>query len=494
MSTMPRYKTGKGIKKHFDFIAADFIILGISYLLATIWYHLYISQREWVLSSIIREQALILFVCLVLAVFFGEPYKKILKRTKWQEVAALFKHIILMVLLNIFLMFIMHDTNLFSRLTFGVTWIVYFVLELCFRLLWKRIIRHRIFNNVTSRRQIIVLTTHNEAETAVNNLCTNMLRDYDIPAVFLSDYDPNRDEGVRISESPILGNVEDMLDYAVHEWVDEAILNISDPDLSRKIEKDFTTMSIPTHHTMMLLKNSTGANVSYIEKIGNYVVLTHKNREIAPAQIFFKRLLDLAGGLIGSVFAVLIMIIVGPIIKHKSPGPIIFAQKRVGQNGKVFKMYKIRSMYMDAEERKKELLAKNKMDGFMFKMDDDPRIIGSEKKDKNGKPKGIGNFIRKTSLDEFPQFFNVLKGDMSLVGTRPPTLDEWEKYSIEHRKRLSIRPGITGLWQISGRSDITDFDEVVRLDSEYIDNWTVGMDLEILAKTVGKVFRHEGAE
>ena len=130
----------------------------------------------------------------------------------------------------------------------------------------------------------------------------------------------------------------------------------------------------------------------------------------------------------------------------------------------------------------------------MFKIDDDPRIIGSEKKDKNGRPRGIGNFIRKTSLDEFPQFWNVLKGDMSLVGTRPPTLDEWEKYDLHHRVRMSIKPGITGLWQISGRSDITDFEEVVRLDREYIQNWSIWLDFKILFKTVGVVLRHEGAE
>ena len=150
---------------------------------------------------------------------------------------------------------------------------------------------------------------------------------------------------------------------------------------------------------------------------------------------------------------------------------------------------------MDAEERKKALMDQNKIsDGMMFKMDDDPRIIGSEKKDKNGKPAGIGNFIRKTSIDEFPQFWNVLKGDMSLVGTRPPTLDEWAQYDPHHRVRMSIKPGITGLWQISGRSDITDFEEVVRLDREYIQNWSVWLDLKILFKTVGVVLRHEGAE
>ncbi|MBQ6554518.1 MAG: sugar transferase [Firmicutes bacterium] len=141
-------------------------------------------------------------------------------------------------------------------------------------------------------------------------------------------------------------------------------------------------------------------------------------------------------------------------------------------------------MYMDAEKRKAELMAQNKIqDGMMFKMDDDPRII-----------KGIGHFIRDYSIDEFPQFFNVLKGDMSLVGTRPPTLDEWEKYELHHRRRLAIKPGLTGMWQVSGRSSITDFEEIVKLDTKYIDEWSVGLDMKIILKTVLVVHKKDGAQ
>jgi lipopolysaccharide/colanic/teichoic acid biosynthesis glycosyltransferase len=143
---------------------------------------------------------------------------------------------------------------------------------------------------------------------------------------------------------------------------------------------------------------------------------------------------------------------------------------------------------MDAEDRKAELMKQNKVkDGMMFKMDNDPRIIGGE----NGK--GIGNFIRNTSIDEFPQFFNVLKGDMSLVGTRPPTLDEWEKYELHHRARLAIKPGLTGMWQVSGRSNITDFEEVVKLDTEYIMNWSIGKDIKIILKTIWVVLTGKGS-
>ena len=152
-------------------------------------------------------------------------------------------------------------------------------------------------------------------------------------------------------------------------------------------------------------------------------------------------------------------------------------------------------MYMDAEERKAELMKENRVqDGMMFKLDFDPRIIGSKKLPDGTIKKGVGNFIRDWSLDEFPQFLNVLKGDMSLVGTRPPTVDEWDKYELHHRARLATKPGLTGMWQVSGRSNITDFEEIVRLDADYIENWSLKLDLKIILKTFKVVFAKEGAE
>ena len=202
----------------------------------------------------------------------------------------------------------------------------------------------------------------------------------------------------------------------------------------------------------------------------------------SASALLVKRLMDIAGGLVGCIFTGIIFLFVAPMIYISSPGPIFFSQIRVGKNGKKFKMYKFRSMYMDAEERKKELMAQNQMDGLMFKMKDDPRITK------------VGKFIRKTSIDEFPQFFNVLKGDMSLVGTRPPTLDEFMQYEEHHKRRLSLKPGITGMWQVSGRSEIQNFEDVVKLDLEYIDNWSIWLDIKILLQTVLVVLMHRGAE
>ena len=149
---------------------------------------------------------------------------------------------------------------------------------------------------------------------------------------------------------------------------------------------------------------------------------------------------------------------------------------------------------MDVNARRKGLMEQNRVkDGMMFKPEFDPRIIGNEILPNETKKTGIGEFIRRTSLDEFPQFFNCLRGDMSLVGIRPPTVDEWEKYEFHHRARLAVKPGITGMWQVSGRSEISDFEEVVKLDTEYINHWSVGLDIRILLKTVKAVFTKDGA-
>ena len=174
------------------------------------------------------------------------------------------------------------------------------------------------------------------------------------------------------------------------------------------------------------------------------------------------------------------MLFIAPAVKLESPGPLIFKQKRVGKNGRYFYIYKVRSMYQDAEARKAELMEKNEMKGFMFKMTDDPRITK------------VGKFIRSTSIDELPQFWNVLKGDMSLVGTRPPTVAEFKQYQGHHKRRLSMKPGITGMWQAYGRKTVSDFEEIVKMDLNYIDNWSIMLDIKILFKTVQSVLTTGG--
>ena len=218
----------------------------------------------------------------------------------------------------------------------------------------------------------------------------------------------------------------------------------------------------------------------HVETFADQLVLTSSIQPFSPFQQAVKRAGDIIGSLIGLVITFIFLIFIGPIIKLQSPGPVFFSQIRVGKNGKKFKMYKFRSMYADAEKRKAELMEQNEMNGPMFKMADDPRITP------------IGRFIRKFSIDELPQFFNVLKGEMSLVGTRPPTVDEWNEYNAHHKSRLSIKPGITGLWQVSGRNDIADFEEVMSYDLRYIQEWSVFEDIRIIIRTIGVVVKAKG--
>lgn len=222
------------------------------------------------------------------------------------------------------------------------------------------------------------------------------------------------------------------------------------------------------------------ADWQYQRYLGRPSMLGH-TAELDPDQLLAKRFLDIVGGLIGCVVLVVTYPLFAAAIKVTSRGPVFFRQVRVGRNGKSFTIHKYRSMVVDAEKRMAEVAALNRMKGPIFKAPDDPRVTA------------VGRFMRRFSLDEWPQFVNVLRGEMSLVGTRPPTPDEVRRYGSWHHRRISIKPGLTGLWQVSGRSRISDFDEIVRLDLQYIDNWSLWLDLKIMLKTVAVVFRHRDA-
>jgi len=199
-----------------------------------------------------------------------------------------------------------------------------------------------------------------------------------------------------------------------------------------------------------------------------------------PWQEIGKRFLDISITAVGLVLISPLLLVIALAVKLTSKGPVIFSQERVGLNGRVFKMYKFRSMVQNAEELKEKLAHLNEMSGPVFKIKDDPRVTP------------VGKFIRKTSLDELPQLWNVLKGDMSLVGPRPPLPKEVNMYDPKYRKRLAVKPGITCIWQISGRNDV-DFEQWMEMDANYIDSWSLWLDMKILAKTVPVVLMRKGA-
>ena len=462
--------------KHIDFVILDILCLQLAFILA---YEIRVAKGIPYLNPLYENMAFVLVIFQLLVSFFGESFSGVLRRGFLIEMKCMIEHEICVMLLAVLYLFMSQQGVMYSRGAFTIMCTLYFFIAYAARIGWKKVIRSRKFAE-GEKRSILIITTDAEAANVVKALRGDSYGTYHLAGVALLDKNKT---GSMIQRVPVVAGADDVTAYIHKNWVDEVFFALPEHvDIPKKIMKDCNRMGVVTHVQLAAL-NELGKN-QVVEEIAGYMVLSSSINIVSSWQLLVKRLMDIAGGLVGCIFTGIIYIFIAPIMKVKSPGPVFFSQVRMGKNGKPFKIYKFRSLYMDAEERKKELMEKNNIkDGLMFKMDDDPRII-----------KGIGHFIRKTSLDEFPQFWNILKGDMSLVGTRPPTMDEWDKYELHHRRRLAIKPGLTGMWQVSGRSEITDFEEVVELDTKYIEQWSIGLDIKILFKTVTVVFTGSGAK
>lgn len=401
--------------------------------------------------------------------FFERGYIRELRKVAVQ-MAAVFS----IVLVSLFLGKV---SSVYSRKFMLIFAILTFSLTYLFRINFKVVIMGKYRASKQSSK-VMMVTTSKKLQNFVKRAKQTRFWDYSFNSIAVIDEDM---VGKKVGTKEIVANMDNLFDYAKTDVLDEVLIDIGyNNPLMEKIVMGFQTMGVTTH--VVLNNLSFHMPNARIEKFSGYSVLTTSNNTITHMQLMEKRLLDVVGSIVGLIITGIVSIFIVPAIKIESKGPAIYSQIRIGRNGRKFKIYKFRSMYIDADERKAELMKQNKMDGFMFKMDDDPRITK------------VGKFIRKTSIDELPQFWNVLKGEMSLVGTRPPTVDEFEKYDLHHKNRLSFKPGITGMWQANGRSDITDFEEVVRLDSEYIENWSLMLDIKLLLKTVLGVIFKKGAE
>ena len=477
-------RNAQGWSKHFDFIMVDIISLQIAFILAVA-----LRNHAWAYDTPqYRTLGFVLFLADATALVLRNSMHNVVTRGYFVEAKETFKNCFYVFAIALIFVFSTQSGKAYSRIILYLVFGFHFVISYVFRILWKWFIKKNGINR-GSKTSMLVIAAPNRVETILKRLSSDNLAAYRITGVVLTE----QDERQAIGGFPVVSDLDGAADYIVREWIDSVYIDapLTDAKLIHLMD-DCTQMGVPTHYHVPNMSRDGVKRFS--EKVGGTTVLTTSINYATPIQALMKRCFDILAGLVGSLVALLVIAIVGPIIKKQSPGPILFAQERIGKNGKRFKMLKIRSMYMDAEERKKDLMSQNRVkDGMMFKLDFDPRIIGNEILPDGTKKTGIGEFIRKTSLDEFPQFFLVLAGVMSTVGTRPPTVDEWEKYEYHHRARLAIKPGVTGMWQTSGRSEITDFEEVVRLDTEYITNWSLGLDLKILFKTIGVIFSHKGA-
>lgn len=479
-------KDSEGWLKHFDFLVLDMLCLQVAFVLAY-----GISGYGFFPYNLLiyRNMAIFIEFADIVVLFACGTLKSVLKRGHYREFLATFQNTIMLGAVAISYLFLLQQGQKYSRLALILNMILYFFLTYIVREIRKYALYKKMKDS--DNRSLLIITTKEAAEKVVSNMEEHNYARFHIAGLAIIDENM---VGNSFGGVTVVANRSTAPEYVCKEWIDEVFV-VLPPNYGypKELMKELGETGVTIHLNLTKITNEPGKR-QFVEKIGDYTVLTTSLNYASAKQLCAKRCMDIAGGLAGCILTGVIFLFVAPIIYMQSPGPIFFSQERVGKNGKKFKMYKFRSMYMDAEERKKELMKQNRVkDGMMFKLEWDPRIIGTKKLPDGTIKKGIGNIIRDFSLDEFPQFFNVLKGDMSLVGTRPPTVDEWEKYDLHHRARLATKPGITGMWQVSGRSNITDFEDVVKLDRQYIAEWNFALDIKILFKTVLVVFKRDGA-
>lgn len=422
-------------------------------------------------------------VCLVFILFctiysfFMDWNRDFFRRNKWKEIKEVTKYSVLMLLVVEVVMFFLKWADVFSRSVMIYFVIINTLLTLTLHLGFKKVLRMN-FASDKSIIKVMVITEKSLLKETVQRLKIQLELNYQIVAIGCLDGTLETADYEGIPVVPV-GHI---IEHATVMALDEVFISApgSSNAMVEKLLHSFGEMGVDCHYNLELPGMSGERGM--IESFGDYTVVTYTRFRSSYKRLLIKRCIDILGGLVGLIITGIFYPFVAIAIKLDSPGPVLFSQVRIGRNGRRFKIYKFRSMYIDAEERKKELEKQNEMRGLMFKMEKDPRITK------------VGKFIRKTSIDELPQFFNVLKGDMSLVGTRPPTEDEFEKYNQYYRRRISMTPGLTGLWQVSGRSEIENFDDVVKYDLKYIDDWSLTLDFKILLQTIKVVFTGKGSK
>ena len=469
-------KASNSFVKHLDFMIIDLLLLAGAYVLA------FLIRHQWQIPGYLFNRfiqfGIILLIVYLLVSLIANAYKDVLHRSKWMELLQTVFQVGFTLVILLLYLYITKQSAVLSRWVFVLTAIFAIVLIWPIRVLWKHGLRMRLLrNNISGREQMLLILEASSLESSTQEIFNKKYQTYDFCGIVTND--PNR-VGEEIGGIPVVADINDLEGYVLANIVDDVLISLDNTEMSALLIDYFLEMGIVVH--MAIMNSDSPLPNARLDEIGDMFVLTTSFSAASPWQLVVKRIADIAGGLIGCLITGIAYLFVAPQIKKIDPGPVFFHQTRIGRNGRRFELYKFRSMYQDAEERKAELMDLNEMEGPMFKIKDDPRIL----------PK-IGKRIRDWSIDELPQFWNILKGDMSLVGTRPPTVEEFECYEPHHKARLAFKPGLTGLWQVSGRNRIDEFEEIVRLDTEYIKNWSLKEDLIIILKTFVVVFKRKGS-
>lgn len=461
----------------YSVLLIDILSVVVSYALALFLRFHIINYENYPKQFHMMVGACIVVLCLLYNMFL-DANRNFFTRGYYQEFYYTVRYTVIIVVGLVVVLYLIQQAYEFSRSVYVFFAVFNILITYAAHTVFKKII-WKYYRKSASSEKMLVITVSSMAEEVLGNLIRGKEWYYDITAAAV--YDEDR-RGCTINNVPVVASKDDLYSTVVQMTVDEVFICL--PGLAageiRDMVERFEEMGLTCHYNVDLFSRANPN--TYVQQMAGYSVISFALKTMDSRRLLIKRMLDIVGAVVGLAATAVITPFVALAIKLDSPGPVFFSQTRIGKNGRRFKIWKFRSMYMDAEERKKELEARNEMNGLMFKMEDDPRITR------------VGKFIRKTSIDETPQFLNILAGDMSLVGTRPPTEDEFEKYNGYYRRRMSITPGLTGMWQVSGRSDIQDFEEIVRLDLEYIDNWSLGLDIKILFMTVFTVLGRKGSK
>lgn len=422
----------EGWAKHWDFIIIDAICLQISFIFA--YYLRYQKFFTYSSRNPYRTSELVLLMLSVIVAIAFNTMHNVLTRSVWEEIKSTFWQCAFVFAGIVLLLFSDKSSNRVSRIVLYLTMILYGVTSIIARYVYKKLfIAHKKIN---TKRVMLLVGDEKGIERAQAAFVTHPEEGVNIKSI------------VRVDGK---GDIElnDAADYILNEWIDEVYIACSDLKLiPTELITACSEMAVTVHQQLFMADDVN--DHPWVGKIAKQPVLTTSINIPRPTELFFKRCVDIIAGVFLSILSLIVLIISSPIIKFSSRGPVLLKLERIGQNGKQFKMFIIRTMYMDAAEREDKVI------------------------------KGIGTLLRRWSLDQLPKGFNVLLGSMSLVGTRAPSVAEWEGYQYHHRARLACKPGITGLFQVCGGGKVLTFEEATEIDTEYIANWNMGLDLRIL--------------